>query len=67
MLSECLQSGAPQEETEFSFAADGINGDFSLGENVRGENDTVMNVCENPLYENHDVSAGSDDQACREK
>lgn len=66
MLAECLRSGTPQEETEFSFVADGVNGDVSLGENVRGGNDIVMNISENPLFENLDVSTGSDDQACRE-
>jgi hypothetical protein len=67
MLAECLQSGVPQNDNDFSFAADGVNGDNHLGESVSGGNDDVMTVCENPLYENLDVSAGSDAQACRDK
>jgi hypothetical protein len=66
MLAECLQSGAPQNDIEFSFADDGVNGDTELGDNVSEGGDIVMNVCDNPLFENIDVSAGSDDQACRE-
>lgn len=60
MLAECLQSGIPQNDADFSFAVDGVNGDNNLGEFVSGGDDDVMTVCENPLFENLDVSAGSD-------
>ena len=33
-VAECLQSGAPHNEIEFSFVVDGVNGDTELGENV---------------------------------
>jgi hypothetical protein len=67
ILAECLKSSTPPNDTEFSFAAEGVNGDYFVGENVSGGDDHVMNICDNPLYENQNVSAGSDDQAYRVK
>ncbi|XP_024630604.2 pentatricopeptide repeat-containing protein At1g66345, mitochondrial [Medicago truncatula] len=36
MLAECLQSGVPQNDADFSFAVDGVNEDNNLGESVYG-------------------------------
>jgi len=54
-----LQNGATT-----SFAVDGDEGTIVIGTNVSHGGDIEMNVISNPLFDEQDVMAGPDDQAC---
>jgi len=47
-----------------SFPADGDLGNNVTGTDVSHGGDVEMNVISNPLFDENDVKAGPDDQAC---
>lgn len=49
---------------EKSFAADGDEGNDVIGTTVSFGGYVKMNVISNPCFDEKDVTAGSDDQAC---